>query len=719
MSLAPHPFIDALLIAGAVILTVAVLHAYLALNGVRRKLNWAFVLTSVLAAAEAFTAPLRYSATTVASSLMGVKLSTAFIVLCGAAMVWFCRAFAGLKDRKIPAILTALSALLVVVHVSLPNSLRFESAPRLTTRDFAWGETIYILRGKTNPWLAIGTAFGLLVIAYIVSAAVHLWRDRLNSRKALAFSIGVAPFVLFAYPYGVLVNWEFVDPPYYYAFAYLGVVLIMSHTLLSDVLRTSKLAKQVEEDEHRWRSLLENVSLFVLGCDRKGNIEYVNPHLLRVSEYTRDELIGRHFEILVPPSDLAAFPAFYDAEVQRKVPPFVQTGLLTRSGARREIMWSSVLLREADGSLMSMLSVGNDISERLQAEEARDASLKKIAAMKEELESHNQYLKLEYEGTLHTTDILGQSDAIRYVLHKIGQVASTDASVLIEGETGVGKELVARAIHRESSRRNQPFIRVNCASLPSPLIESELFGYEKGAFTGADRTKQGRFELAEGGTLFLDEIGELALDVQAKLLRVLQEGEYDRVGGTKTRHANVRIIAATNTNLSEAVAAGKFREDLYYRVQVFPITVPPLRDRREDIPALTQHFVQRLGPKHGRPVFDVPMAVIRQFKEYDWPGNVRELENVIERAVITSAGPALALPSDFATAPSKAASELPNGLMTMEEMERRYIEQILHRVKGQVAGQGGAAEILGLHPNTLRSRMTKLGVSHRHKTAAV
>jgi transcriptional regulator with GAF, ATPase, and Fis domain len=255
-----------------------------------------------------------------------------------------------------------------------------------------------------------------------------------------------------------------------------------------------------------------------------------------------------------------------------------------------------------------------------------------------------------------------------------------------------------------------PFIRVNCAALPVTLIESELFGHEKGSFTGADRSRQGRFELAEGGTLFLDEIGELPMDVQAKLLRVLQEGEFDRVGGTQTRKADVRLITATNRNLRREVEAGRFREDLYFRLFVFPITVPPLRERRGDIPLLIEHFTHMLSRKHGRHISEIPMKLVHALTACDWPGNVRELENVIERAVITSRTETLALPEDFVI-PSGAPTAGLNGcLSTLDEIESNYIRQVLEHTRGRISGEAGAARILGMNPSTLRSRMSKLGI---------
>ena len=515
--------------------------------------------------------------------------------------------------------------------------------------------------------------------------------------------VALAPLMLFALPGGMLVSDQAKSPRYHLASSFFGVAMLTGYSALRNARRMPVLGRHAqEEEEPRWRSMFEDVPFPVLGYSLAGVIDYANDSALQATGYAKEDLIGRELS-LVCPSDAMAM------ESDGRVFP---AGLITRTGERRNVLWSVVELRDQDGAIQRILRIGNDVTERTKAEAGRDAALRELAGAKQELEAHSQYLKLEYEGAVHSTEILGKSDAIQYVLHKIGQVASTNATVLIEGETGVGKELVARAIHKSGPRSGQPFIRVNCAALPSPLIESELFGYEKGAFTGADRSRPGRFELAEGGTLFLDEVSELALDVQAKLLRVLQEGEYDRIGGTKTRQANVRIIAATNTSLSEAVAAGRFREDLYYRLQVFPITVPPLRDRKEDIPPLTQQFLERFSAKHRRTVCDIPMAVVNRLTAYHWPGNVRELENVVERAVITSAGNRLTLPGDFAKGTIKNGTLPLNGFVTLDEMERRYIQQVLQRTNGQIAGQGGAAEILGMHPNTLRSRMAKLGLKN-------
>ncbi|TMH69676.1 MAG: sigma-54-dependent Fis family transcriptional regulator [Betaproteobacteria bacterium] len=297
-------------------------------------------------------------------------------------------------------------------------------------------------------------------------------------------------------------------------------------------------------------------------------------------------------------------------------------------------------------------------------------------------------------------DMVGDSPAARRLREQIAQVAPTDSTVLIQGETGTGKELVARAIHEASRRRERALVTVNCAALPRELVESELFGHEKGAFTGATQQRRGRFELADGGTLFLDEVGELPLEAQAKLLRVLQSGEFDRVGGTRALHADVRVIAATNRDLQAQVTAGRFRSDLYYRLNVFPITVPPLRERRGDIPGLAQHFAAKASRKLGKPLRDLSGTFLERAGAYDWPGNIRELENMVERALILADGELL-FP---AAAPAAGDAE------SLEDVERSHIRSVLERTRWVIEGDKGAARILGLNPSTLRGRLRKLGI---------
>jgi transcriptional regulator with GAF, ATPase, and Fis domain len=308
---------------------------------------------------------------------------------------------------------------------------------------------------------------------------------------------------------------------------------------------------------------------------------------------------------------------------------------------------------------------------------------------------------------IHFSEIVGQSVAIRKVLLQVEQVAPTGAAVLLVGETGTGKEVLARALHARSPRHARPMIALNCAALPATLVESELFGREKGAYTGALTRQAGRFELANGSTLFLDEVSELPQETQAKLLRVLQDGSFERLGGGATLRVDVRVIAASNRNLEDAVRDGRFRDDLYYRLNVFPIHVPPLRERRDDIPLLVWAFVRELAPAMGKTIESIPEVVLEALQEYDWPGNVRELRNVIERTLIVCRGPILHAEPPETMGPSH---EKPLRSETLEEVERRHIRSVLLKTGWRVSGRDGAAEILGLKPTTLESRMAKLGI---------
>jgi transcriptional regulator with GAF, ATPase, and Fis domain len=326
------------------------------------------------------------------------------------------------------------------------------------------------------------------------------------------------------------------------------------------------------------------------------------------------------------------------------------------------------------------------------------------------LKAQNQYLQEEIKYSHNFEEIVSKSKNFHRVLQQIQQVAATDATVLILGESGTGKELMARAVHNISNRSKRPLVKVNCATLPANLIESELFGHEKGAFTGAMDRKIGRFELADGGSIFLDEIGELPVELQAKLLRILQEGEFERLGNPKTMKVNVRVIAATNRNLQQAIEKKEFREDLYYRLNVFPIVCPPLRDRKEDIPLLVKHFCQKHEGKIGKKITNVSPKVMDALMAYDWPGNIRELENIIERAMIISPDdtleygewiPAEKVMSNGNSTPSKTK---------LEDVEREHIIEVLKKTGWKVSGEKGAAKILGLNPTTLEARMKKMGI---------
>jgi PAS domain S-box-containing protein len=382
-------------------------------------------------------------------------------------------------------------------------------------------------------------------------------------------------------------------------------------------------------------------------------------------------------------------------------------GLMARRADGHEFLAEATLSHVTVSGQRLYTLILRDVDERRRSE----AELRR-------LHQEAAYLQEEIRAVHNADDIVGQSRALRQVLDKVGLVADTESSVLICGETGTGKELIARAVHARSQRAHRPLIKVNCAALPTGLIESELFGHERGAFTGATDRRIGRFELAAGGTIFLDEIGDMPLEVQVKLLRVLQEREFERVGGTKTITVDVRVIAATNRDLAGAVSAGGFREDLYYRLNVFPIALPPLRERLEDIPLLVHYFVNRYAQKTGRKITQVAKDAMRRLLVYGWPGNVRELENVIERAVILSSGPELtlgpevlpALPPAARAADATGASPAAAEPTSIEEVERQHIAAVLKQTGWRIEGPKGAASILNLHPSTLRSRIKKLGI---------
>ncbi len=328
---------------------------------------------------------------------------------------------------------------------------------------------------------------------------------------------------------------------------------------------------------------------------------------------------------------------------------------------------------------------------------------------RQRMEAEVAYLREELRSRSEFSDIVGESDGVWRVLRNVDMVAPTDSTVLILGETGTGKELVARAIHKNSKRSNGPFVRVNCAALPESLLESELFGHEQGAFTGATQRRTGRFELADAGTIFLDEIGEMPLPAQARLLCVLQEHELERVGSSQTIRVDVRVLAATNRNLFDMVEEGTFREDLYNRLNVFPIQVPPLRERREDIPTLVRFFLLSLAERLGKRIEHVPNSIIRTLQAYDWPGSIRELQNIVERAMILTRGDTLELSDGVVPSPRAKSGQNPT-LRSLAEMEAEHICLVLEHTRGVIAGPNGAAKILDINPNTLRSRMEKRGI---------
>ncbi len=440
---------------------------------------------------------------------------------------------------------------------------------------------------------------------------------------------------------------------------------------------------------------------------------FVSQHVEKMLGYSVEEWMSqpRFWLSIIPEEEREETLRLNDAIFESGRDGVIQYRWRTKDGRLLWVEGHLSVIFDENNLPVGLRGVTLDISERKAAEEGLRKALIEVEQLKDQLQQENVYLRGQVDIEDEFQEIIGNSDEIKYVLYKIQQVAPTDASVLIQGETGTGKELVAQAIHNASGRKDRPMVKINCATLPANLIESELFGHEKGAFTGAQMKKLGRFELADGATLFLDEIGELPLELQAKLLRVLQEGEFERLGSSQTRKVDVRIIAATNRNLKTEVLNGLFREDLWYRLNVFPITVPPLRQRRSDIPLLVSFFVNQANRKVGRWVKTISPQTLQRLQNYSWPGNVRELANIIERALINSPGTVLQLADKLESDLNVPVNG--NGhkqLSKLEDVERDHILATLSACEWRIEGSSGAANVLGINSSTLRSRMNKLGI---------
>jgi transcriptional regulator with GAF, ATPase, and Fis domain len=417
--------------------------------------------------------------------------------------------------------------------------------------------------------------------------------------------------------------------------------------------------------------------------------------------YSEEELLNLGVSDVDALCDLSKYEELFDLVQKESVPPF-ETINKRKDGSTFQ---SEITLTgyQIDG-LPCTLAALRDITERKKNELELKEAFEEIKRLKEQLEVENFFLREEVKLQHEHGEILGQSDAIKGTLKLVEQVAGTDSTVLILGETGTGKELLAQSIHDLSKRKDRPMVKVNCAAIPLNLIESELFGREKGAYTGAVTKQVGRFEVANGSTLFLDEIGELSPELQVKLLRVLQDGSLERLGSTRTIKVDVRIIAATNRDIEQAVEDGEFRSDLYYRLNVFPISVPPLRDRHEDILILVWSFVREFEKEMGKKIESISRSDIQALQSYSWPGNVREMKNLIERSMILASGPILHIEIPQMSEPLTSRNR------TLDEVEKDYIVSVLKKTRWRVRGESGAAEILGLKPTTLDARMKKLQI---------
>jgi len=482
-------------------------------------------------------------------------------------------------------------------------------------------------------------------------------------------------------------------------------------------IKNANQAEALRESEQRYRTLFDQSPVGVCIIDKNLKITHCNEKMVQIFQSSYKKIIGLDLAKLKDRSFVPAVENAFEGHISDHETLYEAT----TSGAKLWLHARVVPLRSSDGNVFGVMGVVEDITERKRSEQELKNAFSEIEKLKDCFQEENIYLRKEIMQNHNLDEIIGKTDAIKKVLLTAVQVADTDTTVLILGETGTGKELFAHAIHKVSKRSGRPMVKVNCATLPATLIESELFGHEKGAFTGATMARKGRFELANGGTIFLDEIAELPLDLQAKLLQVLQENKFQRLGSSLTIHVDVRIIAATNRDLEEEVRKGRFRGDLYYRLNVFPILIPPLCERKEDITLLVESFIDSIGKRLGKKIETIPRESFELLKEYPWPGNIRELKNIIERAVIITQGSKLQLPESLKIL--RTQEEPAEGLKspqdmglnvlrkgTLEEIERDYIVQVMEKTYWRIEGPYGAAEILGLNPSTLRSRTRKLGI---------
>jgi PAS domain S-box-containing protein len=469
----------------------------------------------------------------------------------------------------------------------------------------------------------------------------------------------------------------------------------------------------------KYRDLYRSTPAMLHTLDADGHIQTVTDHWLQKLGYKREEVLGRPITDFYSDADRRRFSGTRLAEaINRGNFTNVDRQMVTKDGRVLDIVMSSISHRDARGNVDRLLVASKDVTERKRAEHRLRRTLAENARLREELEQERDYLREEVNVAMNLGRIVGTSPALRRMLKRIEAVAHTPATVLLHGESGVGKELVAHAIHARSPRVEGPLVKVNCASIPKELFESEFFGHVRGAFTGAHRDRIGRFQLADGGTIFLDEVSEMPLELQGKLLRVLQESEFERVGDDVTRSVDVRVIAATNRDLERQIVDGKFREDLFYRLSVFPIEVPPLRERGDDVIQLAKEFLTNTCKDFGREPMTLTRGQANKLRTYDWPGNVRELKNVIERAVILSPGNVLRLDASLpevsaaGPGPSAEASAEP-GFLTEQEMrefQKKNTTTALEQAAWRVSGPRGAADLLGIKPTTLADRIRVLGI---------
>lgn len=620
-----------------------------------------------------------------------------FILL--VSLTWYIYYYFKTANLRLAQVFTGLWILTLIVNFISKYSITYNEISEIHTVSLPWGDKFSQIIGTANEFKIIPDFATLIFIIYIFLATFKLYKSG-SRKKAIIVGGSIIFFILLAGIHSPLLDAGLIVSPSIISFSFLAIIFAMVFELTDKILESSILSKEIVAKDIRWLSLLEKMSFVVLEFNRDGKIIYSNPFYLKITGFKNGEIIGKHYLELLTDDEKDGIIELKKSLNKSVELPTIKSKLITKNGSEVIMNWLNVKIFDINDVWTSTLSVGFDITQQ-------QKSFEEIKELKDQLEEENIELKKEIFLEHDYKEILGNSDVIKYALARVEQVAPTDSTVLIEGETGVGKELFAKAIHHTSSRKEKPLVKVNCAVIPKNLIESELFGHEKGAFTGADKLRRGRFEVADGATIFLDEIGELPLEIQSKLLRIIDEGEFERLGSNKTIKVDARIIAATNRILKDEIKKGTFREDLYYRLSVYPISIPPLRKRKEDIQPIVKYFVERFSRKLGKKINTIPKSVVEMFKDYSWPGNVRELRNIIERAVIITDEDTLSVVDRLD--PSEQIETEPN-FKSLDNLEREYIIEVLEHFNWKISGANSAGEILKLHPNTLRSRMSKLGI---------
>jgi len=560
----------------------------------------------------------------------------------------------------------------------------------------------------------------VLIGGYCIFSCIHL----VSSKSSIVW-----PFILVAVYFCLFAIEEIVHDTFGNVLPWRGIISFTYLDLFPTIIISMKFILLVYDQFAKRRleaaiilyqenidSILHQAKRFVVVMDMEGKVRFANPFFMKFYNPNNKIIDTDFIDKFIPEQDK---PSFHENVIKNEQSAGDIITPVNTDKERKFVAWSFVKLKDVHSSdLYSTIYLfGADITQQIVAENDLRNAYKDLEALKNKLLSENIQLKKDISFSSGNRKIIGESTLFKYVLIRIEDAAPSDIPVLLEGETGVGKEVFANEIHEKSCRKDKPFIKVNCAAIPEQLLESELFGFEKGAFTGAERLKRGMFELADEGTLFLDEIGDLPISLQPKLLRVLQEGEIQRLGSEKVIKINVRLIVATNRSLEKEVEQGKFRSDLFYRINIFPITIPPLRQRKTDIPLLVKAFTHSFNEKYNKNIKQVPGSLMEELMNYSWPGNVRQLRNIIERAVISSSesilrlADPLPLPTNSKT--NDEMNQTPVTLATLEECERRHILNVLEHSKWQVSGAQGAAALLGLPASTLRSKMKKLGI-HRN-----